>query len=448
MRSSSARRRAIVVVTEGVAPALLDEWCGAGLLPAFSRLFCDGVRGALRAEAVPYEPPGLVSAFTGMPAADHGWFSYWSVHEPTYVPRVLTSEMHRHPYVWQRPELGHLRFGVINVFGTHPPQPLNGWTITYPTRQAVNCAFPRGVLASLARRRELPIHDVSVWFEGQPREAFVPKVLRADERRGEVALTFLDWGADVVVVNLTAVDRLSHVYWHELGTGSPSPDPPSPVLLAYQACDRVLSRLLDHVDDGTSLLAFSEVGFGPLCGYCSVNDSLAEAGFLARNPDGSPDWSRTRAFEAVQGTHGVNLNVVGRYRDGSVAPQDYAAVRQEVAEALASIVNPATASPLFARVREREDVYRGGRVTDAPDLVVEPADDRYLPLGDPHWSLHVHRPLQTGWHRAESYWAGVGGCFDGRSEGVAAPADVAATVFAMVSADLPTHLRGQPLGTR
>ena len=68
------RQRAIVLVTEGGPWPLLERWCGEGRLPAFQRLGSAGSFGRLLSGPVPYEVPGLTSAFTGRSPADHGWF--------------------------------------------------------------------------------------------------------------------------------------------------------------------------------------------------------------------------------------------------------------------------------------------------------------------------------------------------------------------------------------
>ena len=199
----------------------------------------------------------------------------------------MTSEDLRHPFVWRRPEFADKRFAVVNVFGTHPPKPLNGWLVTYPMQQTLNACYPRDLLWSLSNRGLHYTHDVSVWFSGQAQKDFLPLVLEADRRRGELAFAFLDEGADVVIVNLTGIDRTSHCYWQELEEGSPVPETESAIFRAYRECDAIIERLTERVDEHTSLLCFSEVGFGALRAYCSVNDHLERAGFLRESPPGT-----------------------------------------------------------------------------------------------------------------------------------------------------------------
>ncbi|MEU6021896.1 alkaline phosphatase family protein [Micromonospora sp. NPDC047134] len=444
------RRRAVVCITEGAEPALLDRW-GPELLPAFHRLRRDGAYGTMRGEHVPYEPSGLLSAFTGYGPSEHGCFSYWDVHSPDYEPVVLDSGSPRRELLWHRPELADRTVAVVNVFGTHPVRPVNGYCIAYPMRSSMHVCHPRTLPVTLSKAGIPTIHDVTVWFTGGDREEFVPKVLAADAARADAALHLFDGGAgqapDLTVLNLTAIDRLSHVYWQELEEGSPVPEHERAVLRAYQQTDAVLGRLLDRVDEHTDVLAFSEIGFGPLRAYCSVNDVLAAAGLLAYDPAGRPDWRRTRAFESVQGSQGVNVNLIGRYKHGTVPSADRERVLDEVRTALLAHINPLTGGPLFADVLRREDLHPGPAMEAAPDLILEPYDWRYLPLGDTFWSAKVNRRLQSAWHRRDSYWGGVGPSFSAGTGQPAVTVDVAPTVVRMLGLPALDELPGRCLAS-
>jgi predicted AlkP superfamily phosphohydrolase/phosphomutase len=355
----------------------------------------------------------------------------------------------RHPLLWQRPEFASQRFGVINVFGTHPPTPLNGWLVTYPMQQTLNACYPRDLLWSLSGKGLHYTHDVSVWFSGQSQQEFLPFVLEADRRRGELALALLDEGADAVVANLTGVDRTSHCYWQELEEDSPVPVEESAVFQAYQLCDQLIARLIERMTPHTSLLVFSEIGFGALRAYCSVNDHLEAAGFLTTQGSGEEQtirWEETTAFEAVQGTHGVNLNLSERYEQGKVKAESYHQLREQVMAALREAINPYTGLLLFRRVLPREEVYSGQSITQAPDIIVDPADTRYLPLGDPFWARHVYRTRQSGWHRRDSYWAGMGEAFGAAEQTrVAGLPDIAPTICRMLDVDVPKDFSGSSL---
>ncbi|HEX4788908.1 MAG TPA: alkaline phosphatase family protein [Actinospica sp.] len=442
----ASRHRTIVIVTEGAAPELLDRWCARGLLPGFARLRASGAHGALEAEGTPYEPPGLLSLLTGRRAADHGHYSYWSCHDPEYSPRVLTTADRRHPLLWQHEAFAGMRFASIGIFGTHPVEPMDGSLISYPMNATLHACHPPSLQRALAKQGVRPVHDVSIFWTGQPRDQLLLQLLEADIQRGKAALALYE-DSDIVMVNLTSIDRTSHIYWQELELG-PVRETESAVFAAYRTCDRVIQDALERADENTDVLAFSEMGFGPLRDYCSINELMEQAGVLKHAP-GGVDWQRSRAFEAVQGTHGVNINVSGRYRDGIVVPKDYEAVRDEVSAVLAEQINPRTGLPFFARVLRREEVYPGEATAGAPDLILEPADWRYLPKGDPHWANHVHRDWQSGWHRRSSYWAGLGPGFGaGRVERTAAAVDIPATLCRLHGRDVPVEWSGVPLTDR
>jgi predicted AlkP superfamily phosphohydrolase/phosphomutase len=439
--------RAIVIVTEGATPELLTRWVAEGKLPGFGRLFADGHLGTLDAEGTPYEPPGLLSLLTGRRAADHGFFSYWTCHDPEYRPQVLSGEHRKHALLWELPELSGLRFASVGLFGTHPVQPLDGWLISYPMYPTLRACYPQNLHKELATQGMPVLHDASIWWSGQAKAELLPKLLEADRRRGRAALHLYERGADAVLVNLTAIDRTSHIYWQELENPDQHDDELA-ILAAYRVADEVVGAALDRADDRTCVLAFSEIGFGPLRSYCAVNDDLAAASLLTWAQGNVVDWSASSAFEAVQGTHGVNINVRDRYKTGTVAPADYERVRQDVADALAEVINPRTGLPMFASISARESVYPGDATQDAPDLILEPADWRYLPLGDQSWAAHVHRTWQSGWHRRRSYWALAGGNAPQASGATMRPTDIAATVVHLLGRDLPEGFAGAPFGVQ
>jgi predicted AlkP superfamily phosphohydrolase/phosphomutase len=111
-----------------------------------------------------------------------------------------------------------------------------------------------------------------------------------------------------------------------------------------------------------------------------------------------------------------------------------------------AVINPRTGLPLIGRVLRREEAYEGNRVETAADLILEPADARYLPLGDIMWAEHVRRSFQSGWHRRDSYWAGVGPAFDGGASVEAGALDILPTLANMLGVSAPEFCRGRRLG--
>lgn len=443
--------KAIVLITEGASLDVLDRW-SAQHLPHFSQLRTGHPNGVMRSEFVPYEASGLVTAFTGHRPGAHGCYSYWDVHSAGYEPVVLDGASLRRSFLWHRKEFEHVPVAIVNVFGTHPVQPVNGYVISYPMRRTMHACHPRNLAMRLSRRGVSLVHDVTVWFTGGPRDEFVRQVLHADRQRIEATFALLDAqlgeAPRLTVLNLTSIDRLSHGYWHELEDDEMT-DEDTALLQAYRQADEVIGRLMERVDEHTSLLVFSEIGFGGLRAFCSVNDALRDGGLLILGPTGQPEWGCSHAFEAVQGSHGVNLNMKSRYRRGRLDATQYDMMLTEVIDVLAESENPHTGRPLFDHVMSREEIHTGDAVEAAPDVILVPSDWSYLPLGDLFWSDKTNRHLQTGWHRHDSFWAGAGLAFGGGTAGGrGATIDIAPTITGMLGLPPISDFIGQRLGGR
>ena len=84
------------------------------------------------------------------------------------------------------------------------------------------------------------------------------------------------------------------------------------------------------------------------------------------------DWQRTAAYAYGTTQAGlIYLNVKGREAQGMVQPgADYERVRARVADRLLTLVDPYSGELLVRQVLLREDLYKGDRIADAPDLIV------------------------------------------------------------------------------
>lgn len=417
--------RRLVLVLEGLAPTLLERW--RDVLPGFRALRTAGASGPLFAPVVPYEASALASAFTGSSVGEHGVWTYWQVRPPVFGerPRLFRPEELGLCPVWRN---GAIRAATVNVFGLGPGDSL--W-IDYPMEATLRGCEPPTLLREL-RARDIPyLHDVTVLYRGEGPERFWTAVERIEEARMKVVLDLFDGGFDLVVANITLLDRMSHFFWGGAANPDGPESPDSWLGRAYRRVDRFLDALLGRLRAFDRLLVFSEIGFGPLTRFVRIDSALEAAGLLAWQGD-APHPS-TVAMEAVQGSHGVLV------RRDDVSEQEAERRLEHVAAVLRDARDPVTGAPLFACVDRGARIAPGPRAHAAPDLVCLPADESVLPLGDPRWARHVSRTLQTGWHRRESLWAEIG-----PKVGSGRPADcrdVAATVAGWLDLPAPTGTR-------
>ncbi|CAK2439911.1 Type I phosphodiesterase/nucleotide pyrophosphatase [Vibrio crassostreae] len=384
--------KALVIVAEGMDPYVLEQEVGKGNLPWFAEQLKRNNYRHLNCGPVPYEPSNLATAFSGVNPGKHGCFSYWSTHAAGEMPRVLDANDVKAKRVWEWPELKGYKFNVVNVQLTHPPTSINGKMISYLMQNSLNASYPRNLISELLKNDVKYAHDVSLFYKGQPFSEFACEAWRIAEYQLQSAMAMAE-DTDVLIVNLTLVDRLSHFLWYELKQEDLGRRPH--VLAAYDFIDSACRQLASL--DPEMTLVFSEMGFGELREFVSINEHLQEAGLLVTNAQGEIDLTKSVAMEAVQGSHGVML-----CRDLFNTGKASQAETEEVMQCLREIRFD-NSKPILKEVAHRREVYHGQYTHLAPSIIITPHDERYPPLGDPRWANHVRRGDQSAWHREKGF---------------------------------------------
>lgn len=381
----------VVAIAEGADIDLVRSGGTLGRTPWLANLVGRDACWRVPCGPAPYEPSNLATAFTGKGRGHHGCYSYWSIRaDDSAPPPLLTSASVRVPWLWDWAELDGLRIAVINVQLTHPPKPLNGVLLSYLMGQTLRYSYPPGFVHDMKRRGLRYGHDVSVFHRGEPAEIYFRNILQVASNQLETALA-IGPEHDLMIVNLTIVDRLSHFLWHEMELASGVVDPL--VLRGYAFLDQALTAL-DALAGSDPILVLSEIGFGALDRFESLDRVLARGGFLEIS-EREGIYTKVTAREAVQGSHGI---VLFGDQGGS------AHLRNEVIACLLE-GRAEDGRSVVASAVSREEAYDGPAVALAPDIIVTPADPRRPPGGDPRWARHVNRHLQTGWHRDRGFVA-------------------------------------------
>jgi predicted AlkP superfamily phosphohydrolase/phosphomutase len=145
----------------------------------------------------------------------------------------------------------------------------------------------------------------------------------------------------------------------------------------YQRMDFALGRAMEKIDSSTTLYTLSDHGFAPFTREFNLNTWLYNNGYLALTDPSKlgqgeffehVDWSRTKAYGL--GINGLYINVEGRDKYGTVAPEDSAKLATEIAQRLPSITDPKGGSPIITQVYDSQKLYSGPFVDLAPDLIV------------------------------------------------------------------------------
>ncbi|MBN9418039.1 hypothetical protein ABS71_06770 [bacterium SCN 62-11] len=157
------------------------------------------------------------------------------------------------------------------------------------------------------------------------------------------------------------IDLQSHLYWRQ----------PAEVEKAYLQVDRLIGRVLQEVDQDTTLWVLSDHGFAPFERVFDLNAWLQQQGYLALEPDQpleKADWSKTRAY--ALGFNGLYLNLRGREAHGTLTPEQAQTLKQELRTKLRGVLDPKSRRPVVREVYESSKIYSPKWRERAPDLVV------------------------------------------------------------------------------
>jgi predicted AlkP superfamily phosphohydrolase/phosphomutase len=249
----------------------------------------------------------------------------------------------------------------------------------------------------------------SVQYKEGNEEAFLADLVDLVEQRGKYALRLMaDHRPDFMMVHFQATDVLQHACWKLVDPSHPRHDAEAAaqygpeVRRVFERVDHYVGRMLEHLDDDTTVIVMSDHGFGLLHlkkgVFTRLRAGLFRAGLTpsavwhliekvglqnyvwlvsksTRNKVVSKflsfddvDWSRTVAY-SMGHVGQVYINLKGREPHGIVEPgEEYLAARQRVIDALQALRHPQTGEPLVDQVIRGDEVVHGPHAHQTPDL--------------------------------------------------------------------------------
>jgi predicted AlkP superfamily phosphohydrolase/phosphomutase len=376
--------RALVIGLDCAPPQLVFErWRDD--LPTLRALMERGRYGVLRSCDPPITVPAWACMTSSRSPGALGIYGFRNRRDYSYDRlSIADSRAVRVPRVWDVLSRRGRPVIVIGVPPTYPVSAVNGVMISdflTPDTERAQYTYPAELkqeIEGLVGRYMVDVDN----FRTPDKGRLLIDLEEMTEKRFRVAEHLLEtrpW--DLFFMVEIGTDRVHHAFWRfadpEHRLYEPGNRFEAAMLDYYRALDERIARLLRFADDDTAVLVVSDHGAKRIDGGICVNEWLRREGYLAlKEAPAEPtrftpdmvDWARTAAWGEGGYYARISLNVAGREPEGTVAANDYDALREELKAGLEALGDD-KGRPIGTVVHRPEDLYPEQRGIP-PDLLV------------------------------------------------------------------------------
>jgi predicted AlkP superfamily phosphohydrolase/phosphomutase len=384
----------MIIGLDCAEPSLVfDEWRGE--LPVISGLMDRGAYGKLTSVIPPITVPAWSCMMASRTPGDLGVYGFRNRADHSYDALFIADgSAIKEPRLWDLVTSAGEPSIVLGVPGTYPPRPLNGVLVSCFLTPSIESRYTYPPI--LRREVEQTVGEYLFDckdFRTEDKDYLLRQVYEMTERRFALADHLLEtkpWRLFAMVE--MGPDRMHHGFWKYMDpehrryeAGNPYE---SAILDYHRYVDGLIGGILRHADEDTVVFVVSDHGAKRMDGGIRVNEWLRREGLLAtlEEPTGrctlkdvGVDWSKTVAWGEGGYYSRIFMNVRGREPEGVVEPEEYEAVRADLARRLAAIPDDQGRS-IGTRVYTPEEVYTDAKGVP-PDLIVHFGDLSWRSVG-------------------------------------------------------------------
>lgn len=412
-----------VIGFDGASWRFIEPLLRRGEMPHFQRLMEEGSHGELLS-TIPFQSAAAwVTFMTGKNSGKHGvyMFNDYDALSYSYAGRTANSRYFSGQTIFDI--VGQLggTVAAIRVPITYPAWPVSGIMVSgFPTPgDTPDSFYPAALREEVGRVAQPDEPD----FRLLSTEEQVRSLEGQMDRMSALVSSLIERPTDLFMVVHRVPDPVHHFFLKFVDQRTPAYTSAEAqrwgdvVNRFYRRMDTALGETLAHVSPEDTILVISDHG-GAITPPRQVNLNvwLAARGLLtpreqaksfkeqvyalnqrvmparvrtmlrSRAPRGvrgelkqmwqglqAIDFSRTQAYHFPMKNPplaGIVINVRGRQPEGTVAPEEYEALRERLMREVQELRDPRTGERIVASVYRREDIYHGQYVDRAPDIVV------------------------------------------------------------------------------
>ena len=439
----------LVIGLDGATWNLLKPLIDAGELPTIKQLIKNGLCDKLESSIPPVTVPAWKCYSTGTNPAKLGVYTWVGLDIKNKKSNVYNSKLFKGDDLWDYLGRKEYKVGVINMPGTYPPKPVNGFMISgLPANEPDEYTYPQSLKKELVKNYDYKLHPSTMLKIDVTNEKItLDEIKELIKLRFKIAKKYINT-VDFFHLTIFYIDIVQHFMWKYMENGG---EHKNAIRDAWKIIDQEMGDLISCIDKDCNIFLMSDHGFTKQVVTFYINSWFEQEGYLAKRqhkikmnfipslahslginrnqlvhiaetfgikqilmkiipinvalkiPDKKGkvgiggifdviDWDKTKVIAIGEGLVYINKD--------NLTDTEYKALRIELVEKLKEIKHPKTNTKIIQDAYLKEDIYNGEFLDDAPDIVVlwnEGYEIRgYLMDGkmwdyDTEWSAHHKR---------------------------------------------------------
>lgn len=371
-QEKNVKKRIFILGLDGMPHSLMKSLLENGVMPNTKKIVERGKMKEINSVYPVISSVAWTSFATGVNPGEHGIYGFVDRTSAPFELFIPTSENRKKDTIWKSLSNIGKKVTVINVPITYPVEEVNGKMISCFLCPDIKKGTYPSELAGYLEEKEYII-DPDAWLARSDKQAFFDQIMKALDKRVEIALELLDEEWDYFQLHIMETDRHMHFFWDSIAERSHEFH--EQTMQFYSKLDQYIAKLFERIDEEDAVIILSDHGFCGIKKEVQLNEWMVQEGLLMIDDD-TADLSRMRsdsvAYSLLPGR--IYINLEGREANGTVSKADYMRVCNDIKEKLLNFMDPETNEAIISKVFFRDEIYKGSSIVDAPDLIAHPCN--------------------------------------------------------------------------
>ncbi len=460
------KSKVCLIGLDGFDPTLLEKW--ESELPNITRMRREGAYCRIESTIPNITPTAWSSIITGVGPGNHGIYGFGIRHGKEYYESPVTAVDRKAKTILRILSDRGKKVISINFPVTYPPEEVNGIIISGRPVPGEESDFVR----PKELKKEILKRGYKIYIgkkRGYPKEELWEEIKNTTEKQRRVINWLLEKEWDYFQFVLQAADVTGHLFWNYCDEKHPQfveSKFKDALLEIYKEFDKIVGEVLEKLPKNAYAIVLSDHGHGACIREVMINKWLADNGYLKfkekeeknllkklgikkegiryllekiigqgrtkglykwleKNPLGKTlikaawalpsenvsisnvDWPNTKAFCRSQGL--IYINTKKDFAQGTVGKKEKKEIIKQLKRELKEL--KFEGKPIVKEVLEKNEVYKGKFLDQAPDLIIKTSEEFEIPgleLEKKNTDSYFRLPERPGKHRLHGVFIAKG----------------------------------------